>query len=125
MSAAGWLVSRVGAPPASGIVYTSVLPSYWALKAIVWPSGAKTGCDSTPMSEVSRRGFFPSRSATHRSSAYTKAMFFALTAGMVKSRVSVGSGSADAGAAQARNQTETHNQRRDGFMAIAVWGREG
>ena len=31
--------------------------------------GEKTGFISTPMSEVSRRAFLPSRSATHRSSA--------------------------------------------------------
>jgi len=33
-----------------------------------FPDGEKTGWDSTPMSEVSRRGFLPSRVATHRSS---------------------------------------------------------
>jgi hypothetical protein len=65
----GWLVSRVGAPPVTGMVYTSVLPSYWALNAMVVPSGPNTGFDSTPRSVVSRRGFAPLASATHRSSA--------------------------------------------------------
>src|SRR5262245_27595551 len=42
-SGLGCVVSRVGEPPPSGMVNTSVFPSYWALKAIVWPSGEKTG----------------------------------------------------------------------------------
>src|SRR5262249_38215314 len=68
-SGPGWVVNRFGGPPVTGMVKTSTFPSYWALKAMVCPSGEKTGFSSTPISLVRRRGFLPSRSATQRSSA--------------------------------------------------------
>ena len=54
MSAPGCHVRRVGAPPVTGTMKTSALPSYCALNAIVRPSGENTGFDSTPSSVVSR-----------------------------------------------------------------------
>src|SRR5215510_6882887 len=43
ISRPGCHVSRVGAPPSTGIRYTSTLPSYCALNAIVRPSGENAG----------------------------------------------------------------------------------
>jgi hypothetical protein len=69
LSAPGCHVSRVGAPPLTGIVKTSTFPSYEALNAIDFPSGENTGFDSTPSSVVNRRTLAPLRSARKRSPA--------------------------------------------------------
>src|SRR5438128_7437922 len=92
MSGPGCQVNRVGTPPLTGTTYTSVLPSYWALKAISEPSGENAGFVSTPESLVNRRTFLPLRSATHKSPAYTNAMLLLLIAGWLSSRVSLTSG---------------------------------
>ena len=65
----GCQLRRSGTPPFAETTYTSVLPSYSALKAIRLPSGEKTGLDSIPSSTVSRFGEEPSLFATQRSSA--------------------------------------------------------
>src|SRR4030042_5353099 len=68
-SSPGCHVNLVGTPPSTGIIKTSVFPSYCALNEISFPSGEKQGFDSTPSSIVSLTGCDPSRLATHRSSA--------------------------------------------------------
>src|SRR5436190_16649933 len=74
------------------------------------------------MSDVSRLGFLPSRSATHRSSAYTNAICLALIAGIVRSRVSVVSGCAVAVVAGARSPTARDNAKKTRFMMNARAG---
>src|SRR5205814_6365294 len=37
------VVNLLGAPPSAGMTYTSVLPSYWEVKASWAPSGEKRG----------------------------------------------------------------------------------
>ena len=54
---------------------------------MVFPSGEKTGLASTPISMVNRLGLLPFLLATHRSSAYTKAMCDSLIAGWESSLV--------------------------------------
>ncbi len=48
-SAPGCHVSRTGAPPVTGTVKTSTLPSYDALNAMVFPSGENTGIRLAPV----------------------------------------------------------------------------
>ena len=49
ISAPGCQVSRFGSPPAAGIIYTSVLPWYCPVKAIVLPSAENFGLLSVPV----------------------------------------------------------------------------
>src|SRR5262249_38096160 len=80
-SAPGWYVSRLGTPPAAGTTYTSVLPSYSPVKAIIVPSGEKIGLVSTPIPVVRRLASPPARSAIHRSRAELKTTLEPLTVG--------------------------------------------
>jgi len=52
-------VRRFGTPPWAGITYTSVLPSYWPVKANCFPSGEKRANISNPASLVRRRATPP------------------------------------------------------------------
>ena len=64
--------------------YTLLLPPTRAPYAIVMPSGEKYGPEWTLAVDVSRRAEPPSRGTVHTSSAYTKAMREALSAGARK-----------------------------------------
>jgi hypothetical protein len=63
------------------MTYTSVLPSYWALKAIDRPSGEKWGLVSDPWNVVRRRASPPERGTIQISLAYAKAISESLTVG--------------------------------------------
>ena len=54
-------MTRRGMPPVTGMVKTSVLPSYSPAKARVWPSGEKMGAVSMPTPVVRRSARPPSR----------------------------------------------------------------
>src|SRR5574337_108134 len=61
-----WKVRRLASPPDAGITYTSVLPRYWPVKAIHFPSGEKRGMMSKPGSVVSRWAVPPARFTSQR-----------------------------------------------------------
>jgi len=116
MSGEGCQVNLVGIPPSTGIVNTSILPSYSPLKAIVFPLGEKTGFDSIPSSIVSLLGFEPSLLAIHISSAYTNAICDELMAGCASILVSTGSiASEDKVEAQKKRMVE---ERKEIFFFI-------
>ena len=65
----GVKVIRLGTPPAAGMRYTSVLPSYWPVKAMDLPSGENRANISKPSWLVSLRATPPSASTLYRSPA--------------------------------------------------------
>src|SRR5208283_818185 len=76
----GCHVSRFGVPPAAGMTYTSVFPSYCPLKAICVPSGEKTAFPSWPP-VVSCRATPPSRGTLHKYPPYVNIIVVLLTVG--------------------------------------------
>src|ERR1044072_7185475 len=90
----GWNVSLFGPPPAAGIVYASVLPSYSPVNATVLPSGENLGRSSSPSCVVSRCAVPPARATVQRSPAYTNTMRSPWMSGM---RMRRHSSSAEAG----------------------------
>src|SRR5262245_29444019 len=67
------------------MTYTSVLPSYCPVNAIIEPSGEKHGLVSMPALVVSRVASPPSRPTVHKSPPYTKAIWVLLTVGLCSS----------------------------------------
>ena len=71
-SGPGCQVSRFGSPPSTGMTYTSVFPSYWAVNAIHFPSGEKWGRFSAPSLLVNLMASPPFLPTLQRSLAWTK-----------------------------------------------------